>query len=394
MNNAAASGDRAERAFSTVENEPPLRWQRLLHLAPATGLGTGRRALIYALLAGLPIFLWAAATGHLWYDESGERLLQHYGVAVRCLLAIPLFILAEGSLHKASLQLLPQFEACGLVPSGEHERFAQIMRDTRRWRDSSLPWVVVLAVALARSLSDSLDRHADVMAWAFASDGSLGFGGWWYAYVVRTLFLALLLGWLWRLMLLTSLTFRIGRLDLSLVPTHPDRVGGLGFVEALPGAFSMVAFAVSAVLASHWAHDIIHHDATLNSLKLLALGFVVLWSLLLLAPLLALAPPLAAAKRNALPAYARLVGEQGRLVHRRWIQREEIGAAPLLDAPEIGPVTDANAMYDAVKAMRPFPISKRSVTAILVPLVLPLLAMAALQIPIKDLLVKLLKTLV
>jgi hypothetical protein len=252
----------------------------------------------------------------------------------------------------------------------------------------------VLAVALARSLSDSLDRHADVMAWAFASDGSLGFGGWWYAYVVRTLFLALLLGWLWRLMLLTSLTFRIGRLDLSLVPTHPDRVGGLGFVEALPGAFSMVAFAVSAVLASHWAHDIIHHDATLNSLKLLALGFVVLWSLLLLAPLLALAPPLAAAKRNALPAYARLVGEQGRLVHRRWIQREEIGAAPLLDAPEIGPVTDANAMYDAVKAMRPFPISKRSVTAILVPLVLPLLAMAALQIPLKDLLVKLLKTLV
>jgi hypothetical protein len=390
----AADPKAVEAGFSTVENEPPLRWQRLLHLAPATGLGTGRRALIYALLAALPIFIWAAATGHLWYDESGERLMQHYGVVVRCLVAIPLFILAEGSLHKASLRLVPHFEDSGLIPPGEQGRFAQILRDTRRWRDSSLPWIVVLAAALGRSMSDSLDRHGDVMAWAFESDGSLGFGGWWYAYVVRTLFLALLLGWLWRLILLTSLLFRIGRLKLSLVPTHPDRVGGLGFIEALPGAFSMVALAISAVLASHWAHDIVHHDATLNSLKLLALGFVVLWSLLLLAPLLALAPPLAAAKRDALPAYARLVGEQGRLVHRRWILRENIGDAPLLDAPEVGPVTDANAMYDAVKAMRPFPISKRSVTAILVPLVLPLLAMAALQIPLKDLLVKLLKTLV
>jgi hypothetical protein len=71
-----------------------------------------------------------------------------------------------------------------------------------------------------------------------------------------------------------------------------------------------------------------------------------------------------------------------------------VESAPLLDAPEIGPATDANAMHAAIKAMRPMLISTRSIIAILVPLVLPLLAMAALQVPLKALLLKIVKTLV
>jgi hypothetical protein len=36
--------------FSPVDNELPLRWFRRLHLVPANGLGTGRRAVFFALL--------------------------------------------------------------------------------------------------------------------------------------------------------------------------------------------------------------------------------------------------------------------------------------------------------------------------------------------------------
>jgi hypothetical protein len=379
--------------FSPVENEPPLRWQRILHLAPAGGLGVGRRAVFYALLAWMPIALWAAATGNLWNDANGERLLQHYGINVRCLIAIPLFILAEAALHNATLRIVPQFLQGGLVAPAEHERFERLLADMRRLRNMSLPWILLLGGALAWSLADQPERHADAMAWAYDADGGLGFGGLWYAYVARPLFLALLLGWLWRFVLIGLLFARIGRLKLSLVPTHPDRVAGLGFLETLPGAFGLVSFAMSAVLASQWAHEILHHGTTLDSLKLPIIAFVVIWSVLLLLPLLALAPPLAACKRNALAEYSVLVGEQGRLVHRRWILREKVEPVPLLDAPEIGPVVDANAIYEAVKAMRPMPIGKRSITGILIPLALPLLAMAALQIPLKALLLKIAKTL-
>ncbi len=394
MRQAAESTDTSTLEFSPIENEPPLRWHRRLHLVPADGLGVGRRAVFYALVTWLPIAIWAALQGRLLADDSGERLLQHYGVHVRCLVAIPLFIFAEAALHKAMLRFVPQFIEGGVVPPAERARFEQLLAGVRRLRNTSLPWIFMLGVALAWSIGTSAEPHSDAMAWAVDPDGGLGFGGWWFAYVARPVFLALLLGWLWRLGLVTLWMAQVGRLKLSLVPTHPDHVGGLGFLEKLPGAFSMLSFALSAVLASRWAHDVVYHGATLGSLKLPMIAFVVLWSLLLLAPLLALMPALATAKRTALVDYSNLVGEQGRLVHSRWILGDSVESTPLLDASEIGPVADANAMYDAVKSMRGFPFSKHSLMAILLPLALPLLALAALQIPLKELLVKLAKTLI
>lgn len=52
-----------------------------------------------------------------------------------------------------------------------------------------------------------------------------------------------------RILLISWWFWRVGRLDLSLVPTHPDRAGGIAFVEKLPGAFVLVTFALSAQLA-------------------------------------------------------------------------------------------------------------------------------------------------
>jgi len=208
---------------------------------------------------------------------------------------------------------------------------------------------------------------------------------------VRPLFIALLLAWLWRLLVVTYWFWRVGKLGLSLVPTHPDRTGGLAFVEKVPGAFAMVTFAVSAVLASRWAHEVLHHDVSLQSLRLPAAAFVILWTILLLLPLVALAPALISARARAIPTYAALVGEQGRLLHRRWILREPVGDAPLLDAPEIGPVADAAAMYDAVKRMRVVPIGKGSIIQILLPIVLPLVVVALLRVPLKAVLLTLVK---
>ncbi|MFO1364162.1 MAG: hypothetical protein U1F45_17175 [Burkholderiales bacterium] len=57
-------------------------------------------------------------------------------------------------------------------------------------------------------------------------------------------------------MLLAVLFWRIARLDLALVPTHPDRAGGLGFLERVPPLFAPVALAVGCVVrAARWAHD-------------------------------------------------------------------------------------------------------------------------------------------
>jgi hypothetical protein len=390
---SAASDDSAP-TFSPVENEPPLRWQRAVHLAPRSGLGVARRALFYTALAWLPLAIWAAFSHRLFEGPAGESLLQHFGVNARCLIGIPLLILAEASLHKTLSAMIPQFTRSGIVAPAARAGLERILRDSRRLRDTSLPWVLMLGVALAWTVIDTPDPNADEMAWAVHSDGRLGFGGLWLAYVARPIFFALLLGWLWRLGLMVVLFVRIGRLDLSLVPTHPDRVGGLGFIEPLPKAVSLVTFALAAVLASRWAHEVLYHGQSLAALKLPAAVFVVGWALLLLLPLVALAPALMGVKRRALPEYSALVEEHGRLVNRRWIQGQPVPDHELLDAPEIGSVADTAAIYQSVAAMRPFPISKRSLMAILVPIAVPMLIVVALQIPIKEVLLKLLKTLI
>jgi hypothetical protein len=50
-------------------------------------------------------------------------------------------------------------------------------------------------------------------------------------------------------------------------------------------------------------------------------------------------------------------------------------------------------MYDAVRRMRTIPISARALSRILVPIALPFLVVIGLQIPLKDLLLKLAKAL-
>ena len=389
-----AMSDAPDCGFSPVENEPPLRWFRRLRLVPRDGLGAGRRAVLFASLAWLPIVLWSATAGRLFDAGTGEPLLQHYGVHVRCLLAIPLLVLGEASMHATVQRLTAQFVSSGIVGPGLREAFGSAIDRVRRLRDASLPWVLLIGVAIAWSIADHPAVHEDALSWALDADGRMGFGGAWFAFVVRPLFLALLLGWLWRILLVACLLWRIGRLDLSLVPTHPDRTGGMAFVEKLPGAFSLVSFALSAVIASGWAHEVVHHGAALRSFMHPAAAFAILWTMFALLPLMALAPALFAARARAIPGYSALIARQGRLVHRRWILREPVDDERILDAPEIGPVADAASLYEAVRRMRVVPVGKAAILKVLVPIAVPLLVVAAVQVPLKDLMMKLVKTLI
>jgi hypothetical protein len=389
-----APGTAAAAGFAPIENEPPLRWLRRLHLLRTDGLGARRRGLFLALFTWLPIAAWAMLTGRNADTAPGESLLHHYGVHVRCLVVIPLLILAEPMLQRRLKSIAAKLARTALADPPMRQRFDAASAGVVRLWGASSPWVLAIGVAIGWTLVDRPHAHGDAVSWAIDAGGTLGFGGWWFGYVVRPIFLALLLGWLWRLALVTVWFWRIGRLELSLVPTHPDRTGGIAFVEKLPGAFALVGLALSAQLASRWAHEILHHAASLAAYRHAVVLFVVLWLLAMLLPLFGLVPALSRVRKRSTAAYSELVGEQGRLVHRRWIDGDKVGDEPILDAPEIGPVADAAAMYEAVKKMRRLPVGKTALVKIVVPLAIPLLLAAALQVPLKDLLLKLAKALV
>ena len=374
----------------SLVDDVTLRLQRQVGLVPARGLGVVRRAVFFALLTWLPLVAWALYRGRVLPGDVDEPLVTHFGVHVRFLLAVPALILGEAMAHRVSTTLIPYFLTSGVVPPAQRGAFVRVVGSVARLRDRALPWLLIAVVVLAWTILQPVAVGSEAgheAKWA-SEGGGLGFGGWWFLYVSRPIFSVLLAAWLWRLALVFVLLKRIAGLELSIVPTHPDGAGGLGFVKDMPKAFSLLAFATSAVVASRLAHDVMYHDVSLLSLKVVLGGFVVMVIAVCVAPLLALARPLAAAKRRGLLEYGALVGKHGRLVRQRWILGETLADDGLIQAPEIGPVADTLALYDAVRRMQAVPIGKSTVIGIAIPTLVPILVLLSTQVPIKEVLKK------
>ena len=394
MTQSAPASD-AALELSLVRGDALFRLQRRLGLIPPDGLGLVRRALFWSLLAWLPIALWAAYAGRAMPGVPGEPLLAHFGIHARFLVAVPLLILAEGPAHALTARLLAYFVQAGVVPPAEMGRFHATVAATAKLRDATLPWVAMVGLVVVFTSTSEIVHHAHEIDWADGGTGAgqCGFGALWYLYVGRLIYLTLVLAWLWRAVLLTVLLWRIARLDLALVPTHPDRAGGLGFLERVPGVFAPVALAIGCVVAARWAHDAVYHGLVLHSLRVEMVAFVAVSLVVFLLPLAAFAGPLKRAKRQALLDYGALVGRHGRLVRERWIEGKTVDDDAVLNAPELGPVADTVSAYDAVKAMRTVPVGKAAIVPLAVAAAVPMIAVLALQMPVKDLALTLIKAL-
>ena len=376
-------------ALSLVRDDLPFRLQRRIGLIPERGLGTVRRAVFFALLTWLPIVVWAGFEGRALPGNVDEPLLQHFGIHVRFLIALPLLILGEAKMDKLMTRFIPYFLTSGLVRVEQEGAFKEIIQGVIRLRNLTKPWLIIAVLILAWTIFKPAISDDHELIWAAG-----GFGGFWFNYVSRPIFTILMVAWLWRLALLVILLKRIAGLGLNLVPTHADRAGGLGFLEKLPTAFSLFALAVSSVIASRLAHDVVYHNVHVITMKGLLVAFLIVVTGLCITPLLVFIGSLVTTKRQALLEYGTLVGQHGRLVRRRWILGETLDDDALLDAQEIGPVADTLALYDAVKNMRAAPIGKSAIMGVALPALIPLLVLFSIEVPIKGIITKLLGILV
>ncbi len=382
--------------FSPIRGGPLYHLQRSVRLVPRGGLGLGRRAVLLALIAWVPLAVWAYLHTRL-VSGVDEPLLRHFGIPARALIAIPLLVLAEGGFETATVRDLRYLITSGLLPVSKLPALQAILARATRMRDSWPAFLLGMAVVGAVVWYGTTGfAHLDALNWAVmreSGDAQLGFGGFWFLCVLMPLFWILVLHWLWRVAMVTWVFWRISRIGLVLAPTHPDGAAGLGFLERFPGVFAPVAFALGVVAASAFGHDILHHGAHVKELAP-AMGLLTIVTIgLFLAPLLAFAPLLLATKREALRTYGTLVARHSRLVDAKWIHGEAVADADVLDAPELGPVADVQALYEAIRNIRPAPIGRSSVVRIALATLVPLLPVVALEIPLVVVLKRLLSAL-
>jgi hypothetical protein len=382
--------------LSIVRDDVIFRVQKRLGLIAGPSMSTLRRALLFAAVSWLPVAIWALVTGRAFNGTGHDSLAAHFGLHVRCLIAIPMMILAEGIAHKAVPEFLRNFVDTGIVTQASLAEFRARVASVARLRERAFPWVVIIGAVLAWSTAGALFSHPEDMAWGntHIDLGDIPFGGWWFLVVIRPMFTVLVLAWLWRACLVFVLLWKIARMPLSLVPSHPDRAGGLSFVERLAFAFSPVVFAVSCAAAASFAHDVVYHGVNPTEIKTLLLASALLASVIFLIPFVPLCMALGRLKRRAILEYGSLVAHYDRLVHMRWIEGKDIGTPEILDTPELGPVADIHAIYDAVASIRAIPVSKVALAAVAIPAALPMLYVFAMQMPLADILGKFVKTLI
>jgi len=386
--------DAAALEFSLVCEDSLHAAQRAARLMPLRGFGLGRRIGILIALTWLPLAVAALLNRQAF--AGTEPLLHHFGVHVRFLVAIPLFIRAEPLAEAVGRRIIAYFLDSGLVGESDRAAFVEIVQSSYRLLRSR--WALLgllgfVAAQAAVSVRDLGHVH-EIHGWATSGDGGhLHFAAWWFLLVSRPIYGVLYFNWLWTLLGTVILLWRVSRLDLQLVPTHPDGCGGLGFLQNVPTAFAPVILASSAVLAGRWGHDVLYHQVPVASLRVPMAIFVVLALVLFLAPLLVFAPNLLALKRRGLLAYGALIGRHGRLVERRWVRGETVADDGLLEAPELGPVADTITLYEAIERLRPAPIGKQSVVTVAAAAIIPMLSVIAIEIPIKAQLLSLVKVL-
>jgi hypothetical protein len=121
----------------------------------------------------------------------------------------------------------------------------------------------------------------------------LSLAGMWYGYVSLPIFQFLLCRWYFRLFVWTRFLWQVSRIQLSLVPTHPDRTGGLGFVSGTAYAFALLAGAHGALLAGQFANRIFYLGAALPEFKVEIAVMVIFLLCVVIGPLLVFTPQLA-----------------------------------------------------------------------------------------------------
>src|SRR4029079_11256178 len=110
--------------------------------------------------------------------------------------------------------------------------------------------------------------------------------GLWYEWVSLPFFRFLFFRWFFRLGVWAYILFKISRLPLHLRPSHPDRVGGLGFLNMVSNIFLPIILAWRVLLAGQIAMKMISQGLDLKSFKFEGIGVLVIAIVFILVPLL------------------------------------------------------------------------------------------------------------
>ena len=382
--------------FSLVLGGPLYQIFRRAHLSGGTLELLHRRIIVIALFAWLPLLILSIAEGNGWGGGVAMPFLHDVDVHVRFLIALPLLLVAELVVHKRVRPLIRQFVERGLIAETARTKFDAAVASALRLRNSVLAEVALVAFVyvVGVMLIWRTQTAVDVSSWyGAAAPGKWqpSLAGWWFGCISLPLFQFMLLRWYFRLFVWARFLWQVSLIDLKLVPIHPDRCGGLGFLANVGTAFAPLLLAQGAVLAGAIANQIFFAGAELPQFRVEIFTWVAVMLFAVLGPLLVFIPNLARTKRMGLREYGSFAHRYVHDFDRKWLRGAVSPAEPLLGSADIQSLADLGNSFEVVRSMRSVPFSKEAFFQLTALALLPLLPLLLTMIPLEELLGRLFK---
>jgi hypothetical protein len=350
-----------------------------------------RRAVMLGVVAWLPLVLLTAQQRGAGSLDSWITPLLDVRIIARYLIAIPVLMVGEPAYIARLSGIVRHFQRGAFVRRTDTTRFARILSTSRSMLANHLVELVIglsaYALALLILSPEMAGRAAGWQLQGASENPRLSaHAQWWLVFVSQPVFLIFVMRWCWRSIIWHRTLRCIGRLDLNLVPAHPDRAGGLLFVAQSIPALSPFGFALGAALAGAMAGST--SPGALHLMNLAGAVGVLLATLLVIAvgPLCWLSRSLRAAKLRGIVEYGELAVRIGRRFEARWLRERRFVTSEALSSSDFSATIDLYSVVAGVYSVRPIPVKARSLLKLVAATVIPFLPVLLSIVPAKDVL--------
>jgi hypothetical protein len=381
--------------FSLVLGGPLFQLYRRTHLSGDALELLKRRVLIITLFAWLPLLILSVLGGHALGGGIKIPFLYDVEAHARFLVALPALIIAELAVLNRITPLIRRFVERGIVVTEDLPVYNAAVNSALRVRNSVAVELslLVLVYTLGHWIwrSQVAMRGATWYAMPNATHLNLTLAGYWYAFVSIPIFQFILLRWYMRLVIWFRFLWKVSRLNLNLVPAHPDRAGGIGFLGKSSYAFGPILFAQGALVAGLIASRVLYEGQSVLSFKMEAAGFMGLFITCILGPLCMFTPQLDLTKRQGLAEYGLLANRYLLGFDAKWIRGGKPETGELLGTPDLQSLADLGNSYFFVRQMRIVPFGLDDVVRLAAITAAPLLPLTLTIWSLEQLLIRLIK---
>lgn len=357
--------------------------QRLLHDYRIGEGGLLRRCEAALHLTRLPGQI-AAVLGITWapivvlglWQGNPDALLHDPAVHVRLLIAAPVFLLLDQLFPAVCRYTLGQLHEQEFVPRASEPRVDRLLKSAARLSDSMLPEALLAALGALLGVAALSGR---VPLGGLNYRAGLAPDQIWFALTDLPLFHFLLWRSVWRWAIWVRILCGLSRIQLELVPTHPDRTGGIRFLR-LPsvGYCAMLLFAISSVLCAEWGTRFTL-GATLASFKPLLLVFGSVAVCIAFGPLFLFVPQLWRARRRGMREVARVATHSGRLFRGALVGPEGLRNTNVVELASI-----EQTYRETVKQLTVVLFDRYDLALLLLATLVPVVPVMFLHVPLED----------